>query len=397
MNQRAYIVIGLGFGDEGKGLVTDFISSRNVNPIVIRFNGGQQAGHTVVTNEKRHVFSNFGSGTLRNISTYWSKYCTFAPEFFFEELAILNLQIPFYIDPLCPITTHYDVLYNRIKSYTIGNAIYGSCGLGFGATVTRHERGPILYAKDLTNFKVLKLKLKEIRNYYGKLLDEFSLDFGIFAHEEQDELFISIAENFFALKSIGLFQIVNEEEIFNRFGYQTFVFEGSQGVLLDSIHGTKPFVTKSSTTSKNALEILARNRKHSNIIPEVFYVTRCYSTRHGTGPFIEHEPLLQLKNTQDETNVYNEFQGVFKTSYLNRELLNHSIECDSLYSQVITKNLVVTCVDQLIDEGFTVFEPKGLQKFAITDFPNLINASLKSIRYSYNSCSDYLDDHTQWF
>ena len=68
------IVIGLGFGDEGKGITTSYLCKKlEGTKIVVRFNGGHQAGHTVVFNGKRHIFSSWGSGTLQGIPTYWSE------------------------------------------------------------------------------------------------------------------------------------------------------------------------------------------------------------------------------------------------------------------------------------------------------------------------------------
>src|SRR5690606_12238557 len=104
-------VIGIGFGDEGKGITTDFLCSRSRNPIVVRFSGGHQAGHTVVLNGVRHVFSNFGSGTLRGAPTYWAKYCTVNPIGIINELDSLikkGITPKLYIDEKCPITTPYD-------------------------------------------------------------------------------------------------------------------------------------------------------------------------------------------------------------------------------------------------------------------------------------------------
>jgi len=90
MRKKACIVVGLGYGDEGKGLTTDFLCGQSKFPLVIRFNGGHQAGHTVVTKDGvRHVFSSFGAGTLRNAPTYWSRYCTFSPAYLLYELESL--------------------------------------------------------------------------------------------------------------------------------------------------------------------------------------------------------------------------------------------------------------------------------------------------------------------
>jgi adenylosuccinate synthase len=83
-------VIGLGFGDEGKGMFTDYLCSQLPDAMVVRFSGGHQAGHTVEYKNKRHVFANFGSGSLRGNPTYWSKHCTVEPLGLFNELDILN-------------------------------------------------------------------------------------------------------------------------------------------------------------------------------------------------------------------------------------------------------------------------------------------------------------------
>jgi adenylosuccinate synthase len=79
-------VLGAGFGDEGKGLVTDWLCRSCAKPLVIRFCGGQQAGHTVAANGLRHVFSNFGAGTLRGVPTYFSRFCTIDPVGMINEL-----------------------------------------------------------------------------------------------------------------------------------------------------------------------------------------------------------------------------------------------------------------------------------------------------------------------
>ena len=73
------IVIGAGFGDEGKGNMVNYLCKNSEKPLVIRFNGGHQMGHMCVVNEMRHIFSNFGSGSLVGAPTYISEYCTVDP------------------------------------------------------------------------------------------------------------------------------------------------------------------------------------------------------------------------------------------------------------------------------------------------------------------------------
>ena len=109
-------VIDCGFGDSGKGKVVSYFCSYFDHPLVIRFSGGQQAGHHVVLPDgPEHVFSNFGSGTLQGIPTYWSKYCTVDPVGILNELDILKdkgVEPKLYIDSFCPVTTPYEKTFN---------------------------------------------------------------------------------------------------------------------------------------------------------------------------------------------------------------------------------------------------------------------------------------------
>lgn len=307
------IVLGLGFGDEGKGLTTSFLCAQTKNPIVVRFNGGHQAGHTVVHNGKRHVFSSFGSGTLQGVPTYWSKYCTFYPTAFLNEHALLSDPVIF-VDPLCPVTTPFDVIFNQDSERIVRN---GSVGVGFGATLQRQEANFKLFVQDFFYEKVLIQKLKAIADYYGndrpsKIIEEFLID----------------------LREVKYRINVTNDSILSDYSP---IFEGAQGILLDQDFGFFPNVTRSNTTSKNALEIYPPN--------EIYYVTRSYLTRHGDG-FLPGEKKLSLKNNENETNIKNEFQGEFRKAELDMSLFNYALQCDGNFSHGLRKNLVVTCMDQ---------------------------------------------------
>ena len=309
MGKRAFIVVGLGFGDEGKGLTTDYLCSNYKNALVVRFNGGQQAGHTVTTkNGLQHSFSNFGAGTFRNIPTYWSSYCTFSPAYFLEELDSLPVQPLMLLDGHCPVTTHYDVLYNRAIETTRGKNRLGSVGVGFGATVDRHYSSSIkLFVEDLFQPARWVKKLQLIRNYYKLKIDtETDFRFDMFDHESEDRHFgeyISQIEN---LITLGIVNLVKEQDVFSKNqDFETYIFEGAQGILLDINHGTHPYVTKSNTTSKNAIEILRRNFNESELEIEIYYVTRAYHTRHGSGPFGKQISSSKLLNAVSEININN--------------------------------------------------------------------------------------------
>jgi adenylosuccinate synthase len=313
-------IIGLGFGDEGKGLTTDYLCSQFPSSLVIRFSGGQQAGHTVVRNNLHHVFSNFGSGTLLGIPTYWSKFCTFEPIGFINELkSLLDIGVsPFiYIDEQCPITTPYDMLHNQ--SIDMPN---GTCGVGVGTTKQREENHYSFTFGDLFYPWVYNTKLNLIKNYYGDT--KVSL-----------KRFDACVET--VVNSKHIFRIKELPPQYNHY-----IFEGSQGLLLDQNYGFFPHVTRSNTGTKNLLEM--------GINPELYLITRAYQTRHGNGPMSNETIPHNIKIDENETNIENKYQGKFRRSLLDIDLLLYGISKDAYINESINRTLVITCLDHIENE-----------------------------------------------
>jgi adenylosuccinate synthase len=395
VTNEAHIIVGLGFGDEGKGLATDWLCgqalARGRQPLVVRFNGGHQAGHTVTTAAgQRHVFSNFGAGTLRGVPTYWSPFCTFSPGSVLKEYAALQAagaQPRLLVDGRCPVTTHYDVLYNRALETSRGAARHGSCGLGFGATIERHEQTPLrLYAQDLRFPAVYRHKLHQIRAHYrARIQAETSVDFDQFDHDAEDQRFAGYAEELGRLHHEQAIQLVSEAAIFGPDApWQTYVFEGAQGILLDMDFGLFPHVTRSHTTTANALALLRRNQPALAATAEVHYVSRAYHTRHGAGP-LPHEAAIALINTTNETNQLNDYQGHFRTGPLSIELLNYALACDATLSAGLPKHLLITCLDQLPDGLLPCWHAGQLQKLAPEALASLLETEFASCRFSSSS------------
>lgn len=336
---KTKVILGLGYGDEGKGLTTDHLCRKSEKALVIRYSGGHQAGHTVVNEQgQRHVFSSFGAGTMQLIPTYWSSFCTLSPVHYLNEWMALDQlgYVPrLFVDALVPITTPYDVFFNR---HTERKNQHGSCGLGFGATIARQATPNKLYAQDLRYPAVLAQKLKAIEEYYKGLGQNY---FTKAVFREAIEAF-----HMATTAIVDTFEIVHEktffQEISNR--YSDLIFEGSQGILLDMDFGFFPNVTRCSTTSKNAISLL---EKHRLPMPEIYYITRAYQTRHGNG-FLSNErfPLHYTPNVQ-ETNQFNPWQGHQRCSILDLDLINYALGCDQNFSASANKHLVVSCLDQL--------------------------------------------------
>ena len=331
------IVIGLGYGDEGKGVTTDALCRQVEKPLVVRFSGGHQAGHTVVSPDgRRHVFSNFGAGTLAGAATFWSRNCTFNPVGFATERAVLvglGVEPTYFVDPLAPVTTPYDVLYNR---HLERGQRHGSCGLGFGATIARHEGPAKLHAMDLLYDFVLEKKLPAVAAYYaglGVAFEEARL-----AHLLDDFHQRVLALRSQQIRTCDLAQVLAENS------FDQVIFEGSQGLLLDQEIGYFPHVTRAYVSTRNALGMI---RKYSLPDPEIYYVTRAYQTRHGNGPLTNEHLKPLLRKTPEETNVYNGWQGPQRRSLLDINQLRFALAADAAYSYGLPRHLVVTCLDQL--------------------------------------------------
>lgn len=323
------------FGDSGKGITTDYLCSQNtyMKKIVVRFSGGQQAGHNVRIGDISHVHSNFGSGTLRGVPSYFSEHCTIYPLTMYRERMVLQSKgiVPeLYIHPLTNVTTPCDVAFNRLTEQKNG---HGSCGLGVSATMKRNTQFPRkLFAIDLKNRILLEEKLKSIHRYYLNILSR---------KEKVEYLKLFTPENECFLESLKEVSFNVQPYDFLK-NYPEIIFEGSQGILLDMDHGIFPNVTYANTTSKNALDI-CKKIDESNV--DIYYITRCYQTRHGNG-WMSNNNKIELIRNEEEINVYNEWQKDFKIGEIDYDLLNYALEIDKIYSGEISKNLVITCNDQ---------------------------------------------------
>ncbi len=291
---------------------------------------------------------------------------------------------------LSMVTTPYDIAYNRATE-SLNN--HGSCGLGFAATVERSTTTPnLLFAQDLQFGWIVTQKVKAIASYYERRIKNSGNPKLIELYEQHLDQFT--LEQFWEDVQIILqyITLVTEQSILTQF--DEIVFEGSQGVLLDQDHGFFPHVTRSYTTSRNAMEIISRN---GLLNPEIYYITRAYQTRHGTGPMTNTELPLRLINNEQETNVLNDWQGKFKTSILDLDLINYALLTDNNYSGDIKKHLVVTCLDQIADEltvtlHDTVRHPIDFKTMVDK---GMIKTKFQSIIESHGDCSEQMREVTQ--
>ena len=334
---KAYLVIDLGFGDSGKGLLTDFLVRRTGAGLVVRYNGGAQAGHNVHTPEgTRHTFSQFGSGSfVPGVKTFLSRHVLVHPSALLVEGQVLEkkgVQSVFErlrISEEARIITPFHQAANHIREMARGQKRHGSCGVGVGETAAdalAHPESCIL-AADLYNLPRLRRKLNSLREYkkeqlsglFGKVLsgDEFAREWEIFESEDVIENWLSMIA---PLSAMGL--VVPDAQLQDWLrGTEQVVFEGAQGVLLDEDLGFFPYTTWSRCTDANALDMLSEMAPEA----EAFRIgqLRSYAVRHGPGPLPSEAEIFNPLVRED--NHYNDWQGNVRYGFFDALLARYAL------------------------------------------------------------------------
>jgi adenylosuccinate synthase len=350
---RASVVVDLGYGDGGKGATTDYLVRGSTEPsVVIRYNGGAQCGHTVVTEEgQRHIFQQFGSGTLAGAPTFLSRFVLVNPIELFEEankLAALGIDHPLkhiWVSENATLTTPFHIAANRIREWVRGDKRHGSRGMGIGETMS-----------DRITHPELSIQAKDCRpgddNLIHKLVGIQEIKAASFTSYSDRPGFDEIEPEYRILNDLDIVRAVAED--FRRFGqvvklvpddfietlirlFPNLVFEGAQGVLLDQDFGFPPYVTWSDTTCRNADLLLAEADYQGENCR--YGVLRAYSVRHGAGPFVAGRHPLDIEDT---TNVANPWQGSLRTGPFDLVMAKYALK---LIGGVDALHL--SCLDQL--------------------------------------------------
>lgn len=343
--KKAFAVIGANFGDEGKGLMTDFFCSKNKKSLNIRFNGGAQAGHTVVTPDgKTHVFSHIGSGTFSGADTYLSEFFIVNPILFLKEYSELP-ETEIYISGNACISLPCDMMINQFAENSRGEKRHGSCGLGIYETVTRNSSDylKIRFGDNLSENQ-LREKIRYINSVY---VPERLANLGFESvPEELSELLDdnnitdNFIEDFFSMKKICR---ISDDGILEN--YDNIIFEAAQGLLLDCDRTEYfPHLTPSHTGMKNVRTIL---NQFPETETEVCYVTRSYFTRHGAGKFnTENSKIISEYSLYDKTNQTNQYQGNFRYGFFDRQEFIKSINLERKFLSESRVSVCITHLDQ---------------------------------------------------
>ena len=334
---RAHVVVDLGFGDAGKGLLTDFLVRYFKAGVVVRYNGGAQAGHNVVTSDGRHhTFSQFGSGTfVPNVRTYLTQHVVVDPLALLVEGDLLEgkgVQSPFSrlrLSDKALIITPFHRAANRIRELVRGLNRHGSCGVGVGEAVENSLLHPEtrLLSGDLYNPTLLKKKMRVVRDLKREQIEALCRDNSLkqslareFEVFEEDDLIDEWITSISRMVDLGL---VVSESTLERWFRETnnVIFEGAQGVLLDADAGFHPYTTWSRCTGENAFDLIKQIAPDAQVCQ--IGVMRSYAVRHGPGPLPTENGILL--SVVSEHNEYNEWQGAVRYGWFDSVLTRYAL------------------------------------------------------------------------
>lgn len=278
----AIIVVGSQWGDEGKGKVVDVFSSKS--DFVVRYQGGANAGHTLVVDGKKTVLHLVPSGVLHPHTTcIIAAGCVLDVEKLWDEIRALKVtgllkeDTQLQISDSATIILPYHRLLDQAREKAAGNEKIGTTGRGIGPAYEERASRKALLFGDLFNRETLRAKLEVALKEKNFLLEKFYGEKPV----KVDEMMKLIEE---VTKHLAPYRCKDTSLLIYKAlkSSKKVLFEGAQGSLLDLLHGTYPFVTSSSTLSGSAMIGAGIG---PGTINQVMGITKAYTTRVGSGPF----------------------------------------------------------------------------------------------------------------
>ena len=273
------VVVGAQWGDEGKAKITDMLAQKA--DLIIRYQGGCNAGHTVVTGGQTYKFHLIPSGILYdNTVCFIGAGTVIHPESFEKEYNELKAQgVNFKnlkISPLASITMPYHIEVDGFSESNAGKGKIGTTKRGIGPTYTDKMQRIGLKIQDLYSYEALSEKLDIILPIKNRQLEKV---YGLEPYTK--DCIISLCEKYAEL--FKQYVAFDWQDLLNRYKDRTILFEGAQGVMLDVDYGTYPFVTSSNPIGGGAA---TGSGYGPTMIKEVVGVSKAYVTRVGEGPFV---------------------------------------------------------------------------------------------------------------
>ena len=376
------LILGLQWGDEGKGKIVDNLSEKV--DAVCRFQGGHNAGHTIKVNGEQTVLHLIPSGILHdNAKCLIGNGVVLALDALDKEINNLqkrdiNFNDRFFVSSACTLIlpSHISIDKVRDKKESIGTT-----GRGIGPAYEDKIGRRAVRFGDLADKTILKEKIKLLVGYHNRLLEE------LYDHEAHDidEVFNEIIKFEYLYKKYG----IDSQDLMHKWisEKKSILFEGAQGTLLDIDHGTYPYVTSSSTTAGGVSTGLGIGPKFIN---KIIGISKAYATRVGEGPFLTE---LFDENGELLANKGNEFGATTgrprRCGWLDLVALKKAVFTNSVTDLCITKLDVLDemekiniCVEYDEDKPvYKEFEGWLSSTEGVTEYKNLPKNAKKYIEY----------------
>ncbi len=266
-------IIGLQWGDEGKGKIVDYLSVDY--DLVVRYQGGNNAGHTVIVDENTYKLNLIPSGAIRGKVCFLGQGVILDPEHFVNELNLFKEKIPnptIYLSSNISLILDYHKKLDKInESILEGSDKIGTTAKGIGPPYQDKVGRKSIKLSDLSNEKILISKINNIKNFYDPILIKFN----------ENPIDASKYLKFLSDKYVALKDIIKDNNfLYNDYLNKKILFEGAQGALLDLDFGSYPYVTSSNTISTYIPIGSGINTSYNTI-----GIFKAYATRVGNGPF----------------------------------------------------------------------------------------------------------------
>lgn len=274
------VILGSQWGDEGKGKIVDLLTDKA--SLVARFQGGHNAGHTLVIDGKKTALHLIPSGILRDhVTCVIGNGVVLAPDALLKEILMLEergVQVRgrLKVSGSCPLILPYHIALDQARERARGNAKIGTTGRGIGPAYEDKVARRGLRLSDMANMERFAEKLKPLLEYHN-----FSLQHYYHADPVDYEQTLALAQTW-AEALLPMMADVTEILHSAREAGENILFEGAQGSLLDIDHGTYPYVTSSNTTAGGTATGTGFGPMY---LDYVLGITKAYTTRVGSGPF----------------------------------------------------------------------------------------------------------------
>ena len=395
------VVIGTQWGDEGKGKIVDLLTDRA--SAVVRFQGGHNAGHTLVIEGKKTVLHLIPSGILRaGVRCLIGNGVVLSPSALFEEVAMLEANgVParerLGISESCPLILPYHIALDRARELARGNKAIGTTGRGIGPTYEDKVSRRGIRLGELLDPEHFKERLREVMEYHNFALQYYFkteavdyqrvLDEALAQGEQLAPLVEDVPGTLHRLRAEG----------------KSIMFEGAQGALLDIDHGTYPYVTSSTTTAGGAASGSGVGPRH---LDYVLGIVKAYTTRVGAGPFPTELFDADGKHLGEKGHEFGATTGrQRRCGWLDVVALRRSLELNSVTGMCITKldvldglQTVKICVAYKLDGKEIDVPPVGADQFekcepVLIEMPGWSESTVgrKSVDQLPQAARDYLN------